>query len=237
MAIAAALGRLVSMRQAVHGVTITAGQPGRIMHIRQHLQEGLAIYRYTTLITHVVFARCSTGIVPADKIPPVATLTGTYRWLGNGMSRAMAIQTPLNMAGIAVFAIKIAVHLGIAALHKAAFACAGDHGMFKNLIMSLVTGYAANSTVFNNCRITHRIALAQMTGKTGKRRMGTLLYNLVAVLAVFAFGYNCIRHNEPANSDEEHHPAHVNQVLSGRSGCRPAMSGMSKVSLKNKKTG
>src|SRR5262245_61421744 len=125
------------------------------MYVRQHLQEGLTVNLDPPLVAHVCLAGRPARVVPTGEVSPVAPLAVGNGRPGDGVSLAVAVQAPPDVAGIAVFLPETAVHLGVAALHKITFPAAGGHGVVEDPRMPLVAGGAAHGAVCGSSRVPY----------------------------------------------------------------------------------
>ena len=147
VAVAAPLGRLFPLRQAVHRVAGAAGESGPVMHVRQHLQEGLAIDSDAALVTHVVLARRPSRVIPTGIVAAMTALAIGDLRLCQRMPGTVAIETVLYMAGIAILLPEAGIHLGVTALDETTLSVTPGHGMVKDALVPAVAFTTANGPV------------------------------------------------------------------------------------------
>ena len=172
-------------------MTGATGHAGAVMHIREHLQERTAVNGDTPLVAHVVFARRPSRIIPAGKITVMTALAGSNRRLGNSVS-SMTVETPLQVAGVAVFLPEVRIKTPVAPLHKLFLPLPLPHGVVKNPFMPLMAADTTDRPPLTGGRIT---AAPPLTVARPSRQTD--------------MSCGCIRTiRQKEADDEEHHPTH-----------------------------
>ena len=184
-------------------MTVPAGHSGPVVHVRQHLEEGLTVHRHAALVAHVVFPRCPARIVPAGVVALVALLAGCYSRHCR-LPFVVAVQAALQMTGTAVLFPECRIKSCIAALDKKLFARTQRHGMLKDPAISPVADDTPVSPA-GRCRQSR-------CSRNGARAVTRSAHRS----PVRCRGFRTKA--QAAGGDEEYHPTHDNQALSGRPG-------------------
>jgi hypothetical protein len=143
VAIQAHLRAFASFRHAFHGMAPAAFHSSPEMDVGKHLQVSFAVSLHPPLVTHVFFAWGKSAIVAAGEIPlmaGVAAIAGIPYKIMTAL--AMAVNTALEMAGIAVVPEEVPINLSVTPGHEIFFPLPGSHCMGKKRLISGMTAAA-----------------------------------------------------------------------------------------------